>query len=115
MSGAIKILHLRDTNEIGGPGKTIIETFSHINRELFSISLGVFRMRHETKETPFILEAKRRGITVHEIRSRNPYDPGIVREIVKLVKNLRIDILHTHEAMSDLCGLIAAKICRIPV
>jgi glycosyltransferase involved in cell wall biosynthesis len=115
MADPIKILHLRDTDEVGGPGKTILETFSRIDKDIFSISIGVFRTRAETKETPFILEAKHRGITVHEIRSRNQYDPAIVHGIVKLVNNSRIDILHTHEAMSDFCGLIAAKICRIPI
>ena len=115
MPAIIKILHLRDTYEVGGPGKTILESYSHIDKDLFSISIGVFKTRHETKDTPFILEAKRRGITVHEIRSRNQYDPTIVHEIVKLVKNSRTDIVHTHEAMSDICGLIAAKICRVPV
>jgi len=115
MPSPINILHLRDTNEVGGPGKTIIETFSHIDKDLFSISIGVFRTRKETNETPFILEAKRRGIAVHEIRSRNQYDPAIIREIVTLIRKNKIDILHTHEPKSDICGFLAATICRIPV
>ena len=115
MPDSIKILHLRDTNEVGGPGKTILETYSHIDKDLFAISIGVFRTREETDETPFILEAKRKGIAVHEIRSRNQYDPAMVREIVTLVKKNKFDILHTHEPKSDICGFLAAKICRIPV
>lgn len=115
MASAIKILHLRDTNEVGGPGKTIIETFSHIDKDLFSISVGVFRTREETNETPFMLEAKRRGIAVHEIRSRNQYDPAIIPEIVTLIRKDKIDILHTHEPKSDICGFLAAAICRVPV
>ena len=115
MAEKIRILHLRDTYEVGGPGKTILETVSHIDKSLFSVSIGVFRNGSEPGETPFISEARNRGITVHEIRSRGRYDPLIVREIISLLKKLKIDILHTHEARSDLLGCLAGKISRTPV
>jgi glycosyltransferase involved in cell wall biosynthesis len=38
-----------------------------------------------------------------------------VLEIISLLKKLKIDILHTHEARSDLLGCLAAKISDTPV
>ena len=115
MAEKIRILHLRDTYEVGGPGKTILETVSHIDKSLFSVSIGVFSNGIGSEATPFISEARIRGITIHEIRSRGRYDPWIVREIISLLKKLKIDILHTHEARSDLLGCLAAKIGNTPV
>jgi len=59
MAERIKILHLRDTYEVGGPGKTILETISHIDKSLFSVSIGVFSNGHDTGETR--LSPKREG------------------------------------------------------
>jgi len=115
MSGLIKVLHLRDTYEVGGPGKTILETVSHIDKSLFSVSIAVFGTGSETGESPFLSEARNRGITVHEIRSRGRYDPLIIREIVFLVKKFKIDVLHTHEAKSDLLGYLSAKMTHTPI
>ena len=114
MAEKIKILHLRDTYEVGGPGKTILETISHIDKSLFSVSIGVFSNGRDTGEIPFISEARKRGITVHVIRGGR-YNPLIVREIISLLKKLQIDILHTHEARSDLLGCLAGKITRTPI
>ena len=114
MAEKIRILHLRDTYEVGGPGKTILETVSHIDKSLFSVSIGVFGNGRDTGESPFISEARKRGITVHVIRGGR-YDPLIVREIISLLKKLKIDILHTHEPRSDLFGCLAGKISRTPI
>jgi glycosyltransferase involved in cell wall biosynthesis len=111
----VHILHLRDTDEVGGPGKTILETANHIDRDRFTVSVGVFRRRSETGETPFMEEARRYGVDVFEIRSRGRYDPGILREVAALVRRRKIDLLATHESKSDILGILVSKWCRIPV
>ena len=37
------VLHLRDTYEVGGPGKTILETYRAIDAARFRLHLGVFQ------------------------------------------------------------------------
>jgi len=115
MSGPIRVMHLRDTYEVGGPGKTILETGSHIDKSLFSMSIAVFANGADAGESPFVSETKSRGIPVHEIQSRCRYDPRVILGIVSLVKKFNIDILHTHEAKSDLLGCLAAKITHTPI
>jgi hypothetical protein len=58
MARRIHILHLRDTHEVGGPGKTILETFRAIDAARCRPYLGVFLTRHEREETPFVAAAR---------------------------------------------------------
>jgi hypothetical protein len=53
------VLDLRDTYEIGGPGKTILETFRFIDATRFDLHLGVFLRPDEGTDSPFLQEARR--------------------------------------------------------
>lgn len=110
-----RVLHLRDTHEIGGPGKTILETFRAIDRQRFELHLGVFETRHEDGRTPFVLAAEQRGMPVHHIRGFNQYDLRVIRHVGDLVKSLGIDILHAHEVKSDVIAWCVAKLYRVPI
>src|SRR5919198_2829921 len=74
----VNVLHLRDTHEIGGPGKTILETYRAIDAERFRLHLGVFLTQDETGETPFTSAARNIGMPVHLVRAYNQYDPRLV-------------------------------------
>jgi glycosyltransferase involved in cell wall biosynthesis len=111
----IAILHLRDTHEIGGPGKTILETHQAIDRSRFHLHLGVFVTRQESGDTPFTSEARRREFPVHLIRGYNQYDPRIVWRVADLVKTLGIDIVHAHEVKSDVIAYLASRLRPVPI
>lgn len=111
----ITILHLRDTHEIGGPGKTILETHRALDRERFRLHLGVFVVRGESGETPFIAEAKRLEMPVHFIRGFNQYDPRLIGQVIHLVKSLQIDIVHAHEVKSDVITYLTARFRPVPI
>ena len=98
----INILHLRDTVEIGGPGKTIFETINTINKNKYNIHIGVFIRWSDNDGTPFIREARNKGYNLHLIKSINQFDPSILVNIILLVKKLNIHIIHSHEFFSDL-------------
>lgn len=61
----VNVLHLRDTHEIGGPGKTILETYRAIDRGRFQLHLGVFPRHGEVEDSPFIAEARRLDFPLH--------------------------------------------------
>jgi glycosyltransferase involved in cell wall biosynthesis len=104
----INILHLRDTHEIGGPGKTILETFRAIDATRFRPHLAVFLTRHEREETPFVMAAREYGMPVHVIRGFNQFDPRMIWRVVALVKQLNIDIISAHEVKSDVIAYLAS-------
>ena len=111
----LRILDLRDTYEIGGPGKTILETYRAIDAARFELHVGVFLTKHESEQSPFIAAAKAQGMPVHLIRGVNQYDPRMVWRLVKLVDKLGIDIVHAHEVKSDFIAYAASKLRRVPI
>jgi len=111
----VRVLHLRDSHEVGGPGKTILETFRAIDRSRFDLHLGVFETRHENGRTPLVQAAEDAGMTVHHIRGFNQYDPQIIWRVVQLVRRLKAHIVHAHEAKSDVIGYLAARLSGVPV
>lgn len=111
----ISVLHLRDTYEIGGPGKTILETYRFIDQNRFRLQLGIFLRQGEAQDSPFIREAKRIGMPVHFITGLHQYDPRMIFRVNELVKNQRIDIVHTHEVKSDVIAYLASRIQPVPI
>jgi glycosyltransferase involved in cell wall biosynthesis len=111
----INVLHLRDTHEIGGPGKTILETHRAIDPSRVRLSLGVFLTRNETGESPFVAAARDYGMPVHFIRGYNQYDPRLIWRVVDLVRSQSIDIVHAHEVKSDVVAWLASKLRRVPI
>ncbi len=113
--GRLTVLDLRDTYEIGGPGKTIIETYRALDRTRFSMHVGVFATRSETDDSPFTVAARAAGLPVHFVRGHNQYDPRLVWRIVRLVQRLGVDIIHAHEVKSDVLTAAAARLHRVPI
>jgi glycosyltransferase involved in cell wall biosynthesis len=111
----IKVLDLRDTYEIGGPGKTILETFRAIDATRFRLSLGVFLTRHERGESPFVSAATAIGLPVHFVRGYNQFDLRLIWRVVSLVKAQQIDIVHAHEVKSDVIAWLASLLHRVPI
>lgn len=111
----VSILHLRDTYEIGGPGKTILETFRAIDRSRFQLHLGIFLRQGETPDSPFIKEAKRIGMPLHFITGFHQYDPRMIFQVNQLVKAERINIVHAHEVKSDVIAYLASRLRPTPI
>jgi glycosyltransferase involved in cell wall biosynthesis len=110
---AVNILHLRDTHEIGGPGKTILETHRAIDHTRFRMHLAVFLPKDAPAESPFIAAAGRVGLPVHVLRLGHSYDPRAALQVARLVDQLDIDILSAHEVKSDVVALLAARLRRV--
>lgn len=111
----LNVLHLRDTYEIGGPGKTILETHRAIDRERFRLHIGVFLTHGESGDSPFSAEARRLEMPVHFVQGFNQYDPRLIWGVIDLVKAFQIDIVHAHEVKSDVITYLAAQIHTVPI
>ena len=111
----INVIDLRDTFEIGGPGKTILETHRAIDQARFRLHVGAFLGTDEPEDTPFLNAARSAGMPVHVIRGSNPYDPRLVMRVAALVKKLKIDIIHSHEVSSNAITCLASLIRPVPI
>lgn len=110
----IRVLHLRDTNKVCGPGKTIMETACRIDGSEFDLSVGLFLEMNETGNLyQQALEA--RGVRVLPVRSRHQFDLSVIRAIIRIIRENDIHILHSHEYKSDIVAYLVARFHPIPI
>jgi glycosyltransferase involved in cell wall biosynthesis len=111
----LSILDLRDTHEIGGPGKTILESYRAVDHERFRLHLGYFQAPGVAEDSPFLAAARAIGLPVHPIAARGPYDLAQVWRLVDLVRTQKFDIVHPHEVSSDVVTLAMRALVRVPI
>lgn len=76
----------------------------------------IFVLLNPTTQTPFQQFLEEAGFEVYFIRLRGKQDyPWAFAQLVKYLKNRKIDIVHTHFLKANLIGLTAAKLAGIPV
>ena len=108
----LKVLHLRDSQWIDGPGRTILETGSHIDPKRIEFHIAAF-VANDTVVHPLIAGARQRGIRAHSIVDRGGVDQRAVERIVELVREHSIDVIHTSELRSNLYGWLARRRCKV--
>lgn len=113
MDEPIRILDLRDSPWVDGPGRTILETAEHIDGKRFDVTIGGFHTG-KPEQNAYLTEARNRGLPVQAIEERRAFDPSVFRRIVRIVKDDKVDLIHTHDFRTDLLGVLAAKRCNIP-
>ena len=53
------------------------------------------------------------GLESHQIKIRGRFDPLAIPKLSRLIKQKKIDIIHTHGYKSDILGLVAARLAGI--
>jgi len=104
----INVLHLRDSPWIDGPGRTILETASLVDRSKINYVIGAFA-GSDGNSSALVDAAASRGLPVFAIKEKKSFDLEAMNQILKYIDDHNIHILHTHETRSDLLGLLCAK------
>lgn len=108
-----RVLDLRDSPWVDGPGRTILDTASMADPDRYRIVIGAFSgARHG--EHAYLTEAVRRQLSTYPIPERRALDPEVLRQIMTWCRGNAVDIIHTHDFRSDLYGLAAARRLGIP-
>lgn len=110
----VKILDLRDSPWVDGPGRTILDCASSLQGRGYHIVIGSFS-GGEQKTNAYAEEAVRRSLPIQTIHERGPFDWRVIGQIMKLIDDLNIDIVHTHDFRSNIFGLLAARWRRRPI
>jgi glycosyltransferase involved in cell wall biosynthesis len=50
---------------------------------------------------------------VHTVPTKGRFDPGVVKKLVRIIREQDIDVIHTHGYKSDILGFLAARIAGI--
>jgi len=108
VSRPIRVLHLRDSPWVDGPGRTILETAMRIDRARVDYHVGAL-IPDTAKVHPIIDALKARSLPVHAILDRGGLGVDTVRTIVGLIDRLGVEILHTSEFRSNVLGLMCRR------
>lgn len=107
----IKVVHVLHSVDYGGIETIIINWLLILDKESFDIQLVCFA-NPDKSEQLFIDTAKDAGFDVKTIPwSRSKPVISSSRELMKILKPFKADIVHTHNLYADLVGLIAGKLC----
>lgn len=107
----LRVLHLRDSPWLDGPGRTVLETGSHIDPSRVEYHIGAF-VADPAAAHPLVDQARARGLRVHAIVDRGRIS-DVVAQIVALIDEHRIDILHSSELRSNVVALLTRRRRRV--
>ena len=108
-SRPVRVLHLRDSPWVDGPGRTILETGSHLDPARVEFHIGVLVAKREG-EHPLVDcgETARASVSRH-----SPIMAGstasCIDPILQLIDDRQIDMLHTSEFRSNLIAQIIKR------
>jgi glycosyltransferase involved in cell wall biosynthesis len=109
----IKVVHIITKLEYGGAQVNTVYTFENLRDSQFDAWLisgpgGVLDEKIERKDRFILID--------HLVRQINPVkDLKAYRQLVKLFKQLKPDIIHTHSSKAGILGRLAAYRARVPV
>ena len=111
MSAAVCIVI--DTNQIGGPGKGIIQYLRH--SPLKQLRHIVVTPRYPNRpEAPFARAVREAGFELHYIDQRHGFDPRALTQIVELARSQNCGLIQTHGYKAHLLGWWTRRKLKIP-
>src|SRR5215203_4109554 len=105
----IRVLELRSVRGTGGgPEKTILLGTARTDPSRFAITVCYLR---DDRDTVFGVDEKAAALRIDyvELRERHSLDPAVWAALRRLVRERRIEIVHSHEYKSDLLAWLLSK------
>jgi len=105
----LRVVHVVSTLSIGGLEKVVLDLARHRTRDRFTMHVicldraGVLKPEFESL-----------GVPVHVIGTRGLVPTRIWR-LARRLKEIKPDVLHTHNPQAHLHGAIAARLARVPL
>jgi glycosyltransferase involved in cell wall biosynthesis len=108
----IRILFIIDDLRIGGAQRQLLELVKNINKSEFEVTL----VSLSTKIIDLLRELKQqRYIDIKLINHKGKFSLATILALIKLLRSIKPDIVHTYLFTASLYGRIAAKLSGIPV
>jgi len=111
-SRRIRVLHLITSLERGGAENHLLALLEHGNRAAFGFEVGALSGGGE-----LVQPLRSAGFPVHLLGARGRLDAGALRRLIRLLRDGRFDVVHSHLFRADLyAGLAVAQLgARAPL
>ncbi len=104
----MRIMYIIDSLKVGG-AEMLLLAMLHSYAQDHELSVVYFT------PGPLGEDVEALGIPMTRISTKGMKDPFIIPRLVGLMRRTKPDVVHTHLSKSDLSGLMAAFIARVPV
>lgn len=106
----IKILYIITSLGVGGAEKILLATIKKLDRNQFSpYVLSLYQ------EDTLLTEFRKSCDGIYSLKYSRKYNPFIIRKIIKLIKEIQPEIVHTHLPHATIWGRIAAYFTSVKV
>lgn len=105
----IKILQMIDQPFLGGGQINLLSLAKNLDRERFEVFVC------SNEKGPLVDEVRKNNIPHFPVTFSKRFNRKTVRDLVSILGDNRIDILHTHGGVAGFYGRLAARKCRLPV
>ena len=112
MSGPIRVLYLRDTTFVCGPGKTILNTFRTADRNKVSIALGV--PDWTSAPNAFIAAARSIGLPVITLPDGGRFDVMAGKRLARVIADGKYDLVQSHDFRTRRIATVACALASVP-
>jgi glycosyltransferase involved in cell wall biosynthesis len=112
MPRPIRVLYLRDTTFVCGPGKTILNTFRTADRAAVSITLGVPCSVPDSNG--LVTAAQSIGLPVVELPEQGRLDLGTTRRLARVIKEGQFDLVQSHDFRTRRLASLACLYAGVP-
>ena len=110
MKKKIKILFVIDGLNTGGAEKLLVNTLRALDKKMFSPTLFI-----KQSDGKYEKEILAMGIPYFKLHSTRFCDFVAIVKLIRYIKNVKVDIVHTNMFGSDIIGRIAGRIANVPL
>lgn len=113
MSERIRVMHLNAPLTIAGAEKVILTYLEQADRQSYDVSVASFINPARCPDNPFPAAVESLGVRFLPIPINRSIDFRDIGKLISVIREHRVQILHTHGYRADLIGFIAARCCRV--
>lgn len=105
--GPLRVLHLRDSPWLDGPGRTIVETAAHVDPARVDFRIGA--LVSDDAVHPLLAAARARDLNAIAIADRGGNPLRLVEEVLAVVDAHDIEVLHASDFRTSLVALLCRR------
>lgn len=105
----MNILQLLESSGIGGAEQVVVDLCGHLRTDGHQVSVVTLKSGWMTKK---LSEIKVESMIIENRRS---VDPRFFRELVRIIRERRVDLIHSHEFLMNMYGTAASMVTRRPI
>jgi glycosyltransferase involved in cell wall biosynthesis len=109
----MKVAHLIDTLAWGGAQKLLVDFGNAAVPR--GVEVLVIVLRKTKGPTPYSLRLEKAGVRVRFLSIATLFDMFAIPQLLEILREERVDILHTHLSHANILGGIAGRLAGIPV